>query len=146
MTTIPTTGVTFVHAAQLLAAHLADHELPKPASLQVAARAGQSQVRAQVYPLTVPRVAAQLLAWADTLTTVTVQVWRPPSGTSVHLSIASTLTDPAGTVELDVYGAAAHDPVLFATLTPGQRRDVPLGQLCIWAARATDTPGGGAAA
>lgn len=146
MNTTTSTGVIFVHAAQLLATHLADHELPEPASLQVVTRAGQSEVRAQVHSLTVPRVAAELLAWADTLTTVTVQAWRPPNGASVHLSIASTLTGAAGAVELDVYGGAADDPGLFADLAPGQRWDVPLGHLRTWAASATDTTGGGAVA
>jgi hypothetical protein len=144
MTTTSTTGVTFVHAAHLLAAHLADH-LPEPASLQVTTRAGHSQVRAQVHSLTVPRVASELLAWATTLTTVTVEVWRPPHGASVQLSIASTLTGPAGVVELDVYGGATDDPVLFADLAPGEHRDVSLGQLRTWAATASDTPSGGTA-
>jgi hypothetical protein len=149
MTTTPTApslGVRFVHVAQLLAAHLADHQLPEPASVQVVARAGESEVRAQVHSLTVPRVAVELLAWAETLTTVTAEVWRPPHGDGVHLSITSTLIGPGGTVELDVYGGAADDPVLFTDLAPGQRRDVPLGHLRTWAASATDIPGGGAAA
>jgi hypothetical protein len=144
--TTPTTpmGVTFVQAAELLAAHLAGHQLPEPASLQVTTRAGESEAMVQLHPLTAPRVAAELLAWAYTLTPLTIQAWRPPSGTSVHLSIVGTLTGPAGTVELDLYGGTADDPVLFADLAPGQRRDVSLGQLRTWAA--TDTPGGGAAA
>jgi hypothetical protein len=145
MTTTPTPGVTFVQAARLLAAHLADHQLPEPASLTVITRAGQSQVRAQVRSLTLPRVAAELLAWADTLTTVTVEVWRPPHGLSVQLSIASTLTGPAGTVALDIYGSAADDPTLFADLAPGAHRDVSLRQLRTWAATATDITGGGGA-
>jgi hypothetical protein len=146
MTTTPTTGMTFVHAAHVLAAHLANHQLPEPASLTVTTRAGQSQVRAQVHALTMPRVAAELLAWADTLTTVTVEVWRPPAGASVQLSIASTLTGPAGTVTLDIYGSAVDDPALFADLAPGAHRDVSLGQLRTWATCAADITGGGGAA
>jgi hypothetical protein len=146
MTTTPTPGVTFVHAAHLLAAHLANHQLPEPASLMVTTRAGQSQVRAQVHSLTVPRVVAELLAWADTLITVTVEVWRPPAGASVQLSIASTLTGPAGTVALEIYGSAVDDPALFADLAPGAHRDVSLGQLRTWAATATDITGGGGVA
>ena len=34
-TTIPTSGVTFAHAAAMLAGHLTDHALPEPASLSV---------------------------------------------------------------------------------------------------------------
>jgi len=91
-------------------------------------------------------VAADLLAWADTLTTVTVQAWRPPSGDRVHLSIASTLTGPAGAVELDVYGGTDDNPALFADLAPGDYRTVSLGHLRTWAASTADTPDGGAAA
>jgi hypothetical protein len=136
LTTIPTAGVTFVQAAELLAAHLAGHQLPEPSSLTVA----------QVHSATVASVAAQLLAWADTLTTVTAQAWRPPDGDRVHLSIASTLTGPADTVELDVYGGADADPALFSDLAPGEHRTVPLGHLRTWAASASDVLDGGAAA
>ena len=66
-------------------------------------------------------VAVELLAWAETLTTVTVGAWRPPAGDRVHLSLASTLTGPVGTVNLDVYGGADHNPALIADLEPGQR-------------------------
>lgn len=137
MTTTPTTGVMFVDAAHLLAAHLADHTLPEPASLAVMTRAGGSVLTVQVRSDTVPRVAADLLAWADTLTTVTVGVWRTPAGDRVHLSITSTLTDPAGTVALDVYGGADHDPLLFTELAPSEHQDVSSGQLRAWAPTAT---------
>ena len=90
--TTSTTGVTFVAAAQLLAAHLADHVLPQPASLIVTTRDRRSEVTVQLDSLTMPMVAVELLAWADTLTTVTIGVWRPPAGDRVHLSLASTLT------------------------------------------------------
>jgi len=151
MTTTPTTptmGMPFVQAAHLLAAHLANHALPQLESLTVMTRTGQSQIRAQLHSDTVPRVAADLLAWADTLSTATVTVgaWRTPVGDRVHLSITSTLTNPAGAVELDVYGGVAHDPVLFADLAPGEHRDVSLGHLRTWAATASDTTGGGGAA
>lgn len=146
MTTTSSTGLTFVQAAEQLAAHLADHQLPEPASLQVMTRAGRSEARAQMGSDNVARVAAQLLAWADTLSTVTIQAWRPPHGDRVHLSIASTLTGPAGTVKLDVYGGADDDPALFVDLGPGDHRDVSLGHLRTWAVSSSDTPGGGAGA
>jgi hypothetical protein len=141
-TTTSSTGVTFVQAAQLLAAHLADHGLPQPASLAVATRDGRSEVTAQLDSLTVPMVAVELLAWADTLTTVTVSAWQPPAGDRVHLSIASSLTSPVGTVSLDVYGGADHDPTLIADLEPGQRVALSLGQLRTLAASASGTGGG----
>jgi hypothetical protein len=141
-TTTSTTGVTFVQAAQLLAAHLADHVLPQPASLTVATRDGRSEVTVQLDSMTVPMVAAELLAWADTLTTVTIEAWRPPAGDRVHLSIASPLTGPGGTVSLDVYGGADHDPALIADLEPGQRVALSLGQLRTLADSASNTGGG----
>jgi hypothetical protein len=144
MTTTP--GVTFVQAAELVAAHLAEHKLPAPASLTVMTRAGQSEVTAQVHSDTVASVAAQLLTWADTLTTITVQAWRPPSGDRVHLSIASTLTGPTGTVKLDVYGGTDDNPAPFADLPPGENRTVSLEHLHSWSTSGTATPGGGAAA
>jgi hypothetical protein len=141
-TTTSTTCVTFVQAAQLLAAHLADHVLPQPASLAVATRDGRSEVTVQLDSLSVPMVAMELLAWAETLTTVTIGAWRPPAGDRVHLSIASTVTGPTGTASLDVYGGADHDPALIADLEPGQRVALSLGQLRTWAASASNTDGG----
>ena len=141
-TTTSITGVTFVAAAQLLAAHLADHGLPQPASLTVTSSDRRSEVTVQLDSLNVALVAVELLAWADTLTTVTVSVWRPPAGDRVHLSLASTLTGPTGTVNLDVYGGADHNPALIADLEPGQRVALSLGQLRTLADSASDTGGG----
>ena len=127
---------------ELLAAHLADHVLPQPASLAVATRDRRLEVTVQLDSLTMPMVAVELLAWADTLTTVTIGAWRPPAGDRVHLSIASTLTGPTGTVSLDVYGGADHNPALIADLEPGQRVALSLGQLRTWADSASNTGGG----
>jgi hypothetical protein len=131
-TTNPTTGVTFVQAATMLAAHLADHILPEPAALRVNTRGLHSEVMAQLHSTTLPAVARDLLAWADTVAAVTAQAWRVPTGDRVHLSIASTLTGSAGSIELDVFGAVDYDPVRFADLTAGDRCTVPLDQLCAW--------------
>ncbi len=90
--------------------------------------------------MTVPEVATEVLAWADTLTTVTVQAWRPPTSHRVHLSMANALGGPAGTVELTVFGDADHDPVLVGDLAPGEYRAVTLGELRSWAADASDPP------
>jgi hypothetical protein len=131
--TTPTIGATFGQAARLLAAHLANHALPEPASLEVISKTQQSRITAQVYPLTLPEVAAELLAWADTLATVTVQAWRPPSGDRVHLSMTSTLSGPTGTVELTVFGGTDHDPAAVGELAPGEHRVMTLGELRTWA-------------
>jgi hypothetical protein len=135
MITAATIGATSVQAADLLATHLADHALPEPVCLEVISRAHQSCLSVQVHSITVPEVASEVLAWADTLTTVTVQAWRPPTGDRVHLSMASTLSGPAATVELAVFGAAEHEPVLVGDLAPGEYRAVTLGELRTWAVR-----------
>jgi hypothetical protein len=134
MTTTPTIDMMFAQAAQQLATHLTAHALPEPASLEVISKPHQSRATAQVHSLTVPSIAAELLAWADTLTTITVQAWRPPSGDRVHLSMASTLNGPAGPMKLTIYGGTDHDPALFGELTPGEHRAVTLGELRTWAA------------
>jgi hypothetical protein len=138
---VTTTDMTIVNAAQLLAAHLAHHQLPELASLTMR----RSEITAQVQTHTVPKVAAELLAWADTLSTVTSTAWRTLDGQSVHLSITSTLTGPAGAVALEVYGGTGDNPVHFADLSPGEYRDVSLGQLRTWATSSSDTTAGGAA-
>jgi hypothetical protein len=138
-TTTPTTGMTFVQAATLLAGHLTDHPLPEPVSLTVVTRWGHSKLTAQLCPNTVPAIAGELLAWADTLSAVTVTAWRPPEGDRVHLSLTSALTSPAGAIELTVFGGAEYDPARFADLTPGQRRSVSLVELRAWAADAPTT-------
>jgi hypothetical protein len=133
-TTTPTTGASFVEAAHLLAAHLAEHALPEPVFLTVTTRWGHSEVAAQLRPDTVSEVAGELLAWIDTVAAITITAWRPPESERVHLSTTSTLTGPAGPVALEVYGGAQdHDPVRFADLKPNQRREVSLGELRTWA-------------
>jgi hypothetical protein len=140
-TTIPT-GRSFVQSAELLAAHLAAHAVPEPVFLTVTTRWGHSEVSAQLRPDTVSELAGELLAWIDTLAAITITAWRPPESERVHLSLACTLTDPAGAVALTVYGAAKdHDPVRFADLTPGQRRTVSLSELRTWAADEPTTTG-----
>ncbi|PZS37164.1 MAG: hypothetical protein DLM62_20670 [Pseudonocardiales bacterium] len=139
--------MTFAQAAELLGAHLASYRLPEPVSVTVLIRrAGRSEVEVQLLSCrTVAEVAGELLIWADTLSTLTVQAWRTPKGDQVHLSIASTLTGPAGAVELHLYGATAYDPALFTDLAPGEHPMVSLGQLRGWAAGASGAVGGGAA-
>ncbi|MGB7796177.1 MAG: hypothetical protein WBL53_07950 [Pseudonocardiaceae bacterium] len=144
MTTITRTteATCLVYAAELLAAHLADHQLPPPASLTVVTRGvGCSEVTAQLRSFTLSGTAADLLAWADTLTTVTIAAWRPPRGNRVHLSITSTLTGPVDTVELEVFGGVDYCPTLFADLESDERRAVTLASLRTWASStSTDTP------
>jgi hypothetical protein len=138
VTTTSPMGMTFVQAAEALAGHLSEHQLPEPALLGVQATGARSQLRAQLCPLTVAGIAAELLIWADTLGAVTIEVWRVAQGERVQLSITSTLPSPTGGVELDVYGDCFHDPSLITDLPSGGQRTVTLDQLRSWAA---STPG-----
>jgi hypothetical protein len=140
-TTTPTSAVTFAHAAAMLAGHLADHALPEPASLTVTTSFGHSTVTAQLRATTVPDVATDLLAWADTLSVVTVEAWRPPERDQVHLSILGTLTSPTDTAEVKVFGGVDDDPLRFADLLAHQYQGVSLslGQLRTWAANPSTT-------
>jgi hypothetical protein len=134
-------GASFVQAADLLVTHLTHHQLPPPASLAVlTTEDGHSEVTVQLCSCTLPELAADLLTWADSLTTVTATAWRPPHGELVHLSITSTLTGAARTAELDVFGGADYDPVLLADLAPDARRTVPLAHLRTWASSTSTHP------
>jgi hypothetical protein len=142
MTTTTTTGMSFVQAAELLAAHLVEHALPEPVFLTVTTRWGHSEIAAQLRSDIVSELAGELLAWIDTLAAITITAWRPPESEHVHLSLGSTLTGPAGAVALTVYGGAKdHDPVRFADLKPGQRRGVSLSELRAWAVGEPTTTG-----
>jgi hypothetical protein len=132
-TTTRSIGVRLVLAAARLAAHLADHALPEPVSLEVETRSMRSELTVQLRSTTLPTVAGELLTWAGTLTTVTAQAWRVPHGDRIHLSITSALTGSAPTVELEVFGGMDHDPKHFADLEPGKHRVIPLAQLRTWA-------------
>ena len=142
-TTTSTSGVTFAHAATMVAGHLADHALSEPASLSVTTSHGHSTATAQLEGTTLHGVAGGLIAWADTLSVVTVEAWRPPERDRVHLSILGTLTGPTGAVELKVFGGVEYDPLRFADLQPHKCQGVPLslGQLRTWATNHSTTIG-----
>jgi hypothetical protein len=135
-------SMTTAQTASLVLAHLAEHELPEPFSLHLTTDHEAAQARVQVAGHGLALTAGALLAWAHTLSTVSLLAWRPPTGSSIHLDLSATLTGPAGSVELTVYGGVPFGPLSFLSLEPGQKRPVSLGQLTTWAAQ----PGAGVAA
>ena len=93
---------TVVALLDSLRAHLAAFELPDLCSVYVTRSFRGPNVTAQLACHTPPQITSALLAWADTLTEVTVEAWRVPNGDSVHLSVLARL--PGG-VSIQVYGA-----------------------------------------
>ena len=92
-----------VDLLEAISTHLTAFELPAFASVHVATPIpGEEAITVQLKGHDLPEIAAALLAWADTLTTVTAQAWRVPSGHSVHLSVTGQLTRGA---RIRVYGA-----------------------------------------
>ncbi|MFZ2117646.1 MAG: hypothetical protein WBR33_22490 [Pseudonocardiaceae bacterium] len=86
-----------------ISTHLAAFELPAFASVHVATPIpGEEAITVQLGCRDLPDIASALLAWADTLTAVTAQAWRVPSGHSLHLSVTGQLTRGA---RVRVYGA-----------------------------------------
>jgi hypothetical protein len=74
-----------------------------------------------------PQITSALLAWADTLTEVTVEAWRAPNGDSVHLSVLARLPDGA---PIQVYGSAPFTKHgIGADLAPDASTTVPLAVL-----------------
>jgi hypothetical protein len=93
---------TTVDLLDAIYTHLAEFELPAFASVHVATPLpGEEGVTVQLRCHDLPEIASALLAWADTLTAVTAQAWRVPSGHSVHLSVTGQLTRGA---RIRVYG------------------------------------------
>jgi len=93
---------TVVALLDSLRAHLAAFELPDLCSVYVTQSCSEPNVTAQLACHQPPQITSALLAWADTLTKVTVEAWRVPSGDSVHLSVLARL--PGG-ASIQVYGA-----------------------------------------
>jgi hypothetical protein len=128
-----TTTMTVAQLADMVTGHITEHDLPEPFSLDLTTKLDQPQANVQVDGRALASTARTLLDWATTFTTVALRTWRPADGSSVHLSLTTTLTGPAGRVALTVYGGVTFDPVAFAYLQPGQTCPVSLGQLTAWA-------------
>jgi hypothetical protein len=108
--------------------HLAEFELPAFASVHVATPIpGEEGITVQLACHDLPDIAATLLAWADTLTAVTAQAWRVPSGHSVHVSVTGQLTRG---VRIRVYGGMSFTACGIGTdLAPDATTTIALAAL-----------------
>jgi hypothetical protein len=96
--------MTTVDLLTVIAAHLAEFELPATASVHATQAIRGSQVTVQLSCRTPSAIAEGLLAWVDTLTEVSAEAWRITSGDSVHLSVTGRL--PGG-IPVLIYGRLA---------------------------------------
>ncbi len=118
---------TTVDLLDSLRAHLTEFELPNLCSVHVTRSLNGPNVTARLACHTPPQIASGLLAWVDTLTDATAQVWRVPRGDCVHLSVIGCLP---GEVSIRVYGGVAFTPHgLGSILPPGASTTVALGVL-----------------
>jgi len=104
-----TTAMDLLDCLRAHLADFADFELPDLCSVHASLH--EPHITAQLHTQNPPQLAAGLLAWADTLTEPTAEVWRVPDGASIHLSITGRLT---GEVSVHVNSGAPH-----ATRGPG---------------------------
>jgi hypothetical protein len=118
---------TVVDRLDSLRAHLAAFELPELYSVTVLNAWGGLDVSAQLACHHPPEIATGLLAWADTLTNVTTEAWRVPSGDTMHLSVIGRL--PEGT-SIRVYGGVPFiEHGIGADLAPDASTSVSLAIL-----------------
>lgn len=129
-------------ASTTVLVHASSHGLPEPASLHISGGDDlleePTTVQVQVCTPEIGDVGRVLLAWADTLPTVALRVWRVPGGLSAHVEITSDLRSTAGTVRLCVYAGMPYDPVFLPHLAPGEKCALPLGALRDWTVFDTD--------
>jgi hypothetical protein len=121
------------HTAVLatLTEHLTSYDLPhRIASTAVHREITGHSVTVQLDYRALPDLATALLAWADTLTEVTAEAWRVPSGCALHLSIRGQLADGS---PVTVYGGLDHTTHMFGPyLNPGDHQALPLALLREW--------------
>ncbi|QWF80680.1 hypothetical protein HUW46_04103 [Amycolatopsis sp. CA-230715] len=111
--------------------HLDAHLLPPAWSIVAEAKGigDRPPVTVHVNPSTLPELAETLLAWAKTLDDVSAELWRVPSGDSVHLDIIGRL---ASGVRVRVFGGTDFDDATFPDLPVNQRQEMPVFALRAW--------------
>jgi hypothetical protein len=126
-------SATMVRLLDSIREHLATQQLPAEIATVTV---GTDLINGEHVTVHLRRVellelAAALLAWADTLTHITVTAWRPRHGETVHLTLTGQLPD---TTSAEVYGGVDYSDDLFGDLQPDGRQGVALSILRAWAA------------
>ncbi|HWR47199.1 MAG TPA: hypothetical protein VN327_06230 [Pseudonocardiaceae bacterium] len=104
--------------------HFDQFKLPELYSVHVITISDEPRVSAQLAAHHPSQIITDLLTWASTLTHLTLEAWREPSGQAVHLSVTGQLAEE---VTIRVYGALPITPhVPGADLAPGASATVPL--------------------
>jgi len=116
--------MTTTELLEALRAHLSDFALPQPASVTLTPCPHTEPATAQLARHTPAHPGSALLAWADTLTHVSAEAWRVPSGESVHLSVTGRL--PGGMPIRIHTGMVFTEHGLGAGLAPGAATTPPL--------------------
>jgi hypothetical protein len=118
---------TAVDLLDSIRAHLVACDLTHVCSVHVVASFSGPNVTVQLARREPPEIASALLAWADTLTEVTAEAWRVPSGDCVHLSVTGRLPDG---VSIRVYGGVPFTQHgIGADLAPDASITMPLAVL-----------------
>ena len=107
--------------------HFVDFELPALWSIDITASATGPSVSVQLASHQRHDIASGLLTWADTLSEVTAEAWRIPSGEFVHLSVIGRLSDGA---TVRVYGGVPFTGLnVGVELAPDVHITIPLAVL-----------------
>ena len=99
-----------------LRTHLAEFELPPLSSVHVTKY--EPNVTAQLACHTPAQIASALLAWADTITTITTEVWRVPRGDTVHLSVLGSSPTVLGSRSMAWCPSPSTESVQISHRTP----------------------------
>ncbi|MGH3869627.1 MAG: hypothetical protein ACRDQ4_26695 [Pseudonocardiaceae bacterium] len=132
---------TVINLLNALRTHLSVFEIPVPCSAHLTTYSTDSeepQVSMQLARHQLPEITRGLLGWADTLTEVTAEAWRVPSGDSVHLSVIGRL--PEGVLIRVYSGVPFTQNGISCDLAPDTSTTLPLAVLREWAAPGEVTP------
>src|SRR5688500_4753436 len=112
-------GMNTRHVLLSVGEHLGGFDLADPVMVTVRPCPIGPMGSVQLSGHSLPALASQLLAWADTLDNVTATVWRPayPDDDQIHVEIRGSLTDDT---PVKVFGGLL-DPPRLPLLAGGER-------------------------